>query len=580
MSAVGVTGGPGAGSVESIGRAASTRSQKADDLERAAFDLRQAADWAAGSWKGRSGEAFVASTADVAAELRGLAAGLEHQTSTLQTYGRAVEAIQAEVRVLEARRTMAQTSLALAAAHVEAIRREAEHMVAADPTGLASEEEYRRGEKSMWERRADEDRHELLSVDRAWDDLVEERAVVDRRCVTALHDPVVMGRLPSIREAAVATASPEQLLALLGGLSRTDLALLLQDHPELVDVAFRADPERVRAWWDELGRGSVDDDGMTAAQAALIAGAPAIIGALDGVPPVARVLANRLNAERRVDEIDLLLAGRSTPGPSTAGEDAAGLMRERAYLAGAVSEPPVVQLYLFDPAADRIVEMIGEWGATTSSIITYVPGTGARLDSFYGDPREVQQVSDWFASRDEGYVAFVYKDGRFPQNLLEANLPARALPTGAQLASFQAGLRQSYDPGQMNEIAIGHSWGLANVTSSEVAGARYDHVVSLAGAGMPSAWEPRDGTTYSDYRYLDALHVAQWTGQVWNGKNPGQHWAFERDGLFSGPDDHELALTRDLERKAEILVENHTLIASSDTANHAALDAMALRVEK
>nr|BFF14363.1 hypothetical protein GCM10025699_56660 [Microbacterium flavescens] len=57
--------------MQSIGRAASARSQKADDLERAAFDLRRAADWAAGSWKGRSGEAFVASTADVAAELRG-----------------------------------------------------------------------------------------------------------------------------------------------------------------------------------------------------------------------------------------------------------------------------------------------------------------------------------------------------------------------------------------------------------------------------------------------------------------------------------------------------------------------------
>lgn len=38
--------------------------------------------------------------------------------------------------------------------------------------------------------------------------------------------------------------------------------------------------------------------------------------------------------------------------------------------------------------------------------------------------------------------------------------------------------------GGAEQTSIGHSWGLANVTSSEVAGARYDTVISLAGAGM------------------------------------------------------------------------------------------------
>jgi hypothetical protein len=237
-----------------------------------------------------------------------------------------------------------------------------------------------------------------------------------------------------------------------------------------------------------------------------------------------------------------------------------------------VAEPPTVQLYLFDPAADRIIEMIGSFGPRTSTIITYVPGTGTTMDSVLRRPTSRAAGGDWFATRDTRTVTFVTKDGRFPQTLLEANMPVLAGPTGRRLVTFQEGLRQSYDPNLVTEVGIGHSWGLANVTSSEVSGARYDHVVSLAGAGMPSAWQPHEGTTYSDYRYLDFLQVAQWSGQVWDGKNPGNHWAFESDGFLRGPDDAELALTRSLERKAEILVENHSLIAENNADNLQALE--------
>jgi hypothetical protein len=267
-----------------------------------------------------------------------------------------------------------------------------------------------------------------------------------------------------------------------------------------------------------------------------------------------------------------MLTSGGRAGVRFAPDEIAALRREDAYLAGAVAEPPTVQLYLFDPAADRIIEMIGSFGPLTSTIITYVPGTGTTMDSFSGDPRGVQQVGDWFATRDARTVTFVTKDGRFPQTLLEANMPVLAESTGRRLVSFQEGLRQSYDPDVVTEVGVGHSWGLANVTSSEVAGARYDHVVSLAGAGMPSAWNPREGTTYSDYRYLDFLQVAQWLGQVWDGKNPGNHWAFESDGLLRGPDDLELALTGSLERKAEILVDNHSLIAENNADNLQALE--------
>ncbi|KQR64219.1 hypothetical protein [Frigoribacterium sp. Leaf172] len=572
MVRAGIGGDAGAGSVDEISRAARVRSETADDAERAASELHRVAGWAESSWRGRSGREFASSAADVAAEFTALAAGLEHHAATLRTYAAAVERIQSEQRVLEARRTRARTSLLLGEARVEAIAREAAEVAAADPTGLATEADHRAGERSSCQRRVDDDRRELLVVDLAHDELAIERADADRRCIVGLGDPVAVGRLPAITESAVATRSPEQLLALLGGLTRTDLAVLLREHPALLDTAFRADPERVRAWWDELGRnGSPDADGLTAAQAALVGGAPVLIGALDGLPPAARVLANRLNARDRREEIVRLLTSGERAGVSFTSDEIAALKREDAYLAGALAEPPAVQLYLFDPVADRIIEMIGAFGPETSMIITYVPGTGTTMESFHRDPRGVQQVGDWFATRDTRTIVFVAKDGRFPETLLQANLPVVAEPTGERLAGFQEGLRQSYDPGVVTEVGMGHSWGLANVTSSEVAGARYDHVVSLAGAGMPPAWQPREGTTYTDHRYLDLLQVAQWSGKVWDGRNPGNHWAFESDGLLRGPDDGELAVTSSLERKAEILAENHSLIAQSNVDNLRAL---------
>lgn len=57
-------------------------------------------------------------------------------------------------------------------------------------------------------------------------------------------------------------------------------------------------------------------------------------------------------------------------------------------------------------------------------------------------------------------------------------------------------------------------------TSAEVAGAEYDQIHSLAGAGMPGGWEADPGTTYSHWAYTDALTMIQETGTVWGGNIP------------------------------------------------------------
>ncbi|WP_182067230.1 hypothetical protein [Curtobacterium sp. ME12] len=61
--------------------------------------------------------------------------------------------------------------------------------------------------------------------------------------------------------------------------------------------------------------------------------------------------------------------------------------------------------------------------------------------------------------------------------------------------------------------AIGHSWGLANIRTSETLGTQYDQVASLSGAGMPESWQPDRETTYTDYSSADTLQVGQATGQ-------------------------------------------------------------------
>lgn len=580
--------GPGAGSVDGVRRLARVRQEKGDDLEMSAYQLGRAAGWGDEAWKGRSGRAFVASLTDATAELTAVATGLDHHAATLEAYASALSTIQAQQRTLEARRAMAERSLVSTGSSIDAIAREADQAARADMIGIVVPEEYRAGERSALQRRMDGDRRELDAIERLWTELVEERAAADRLCVSGLQSPVAMGTLPHVTEAMLATGSPEQLLALMGGLSATDLALLLEKHPELIDTAFRADPERVRAWWDELGRrGALVADGLTSEQWALVRGAPAIIGALDGLPPMVRVAANAINAHRRLDEIDRLVGPLQRKRNPADAEVLAALARERAYLEGAVAQPPTVQLYLFDPSKSRIIEMIGEWNHETRTVLTYVPGTLTNMDSFYQRPPIVQQISRWLVANDPGEatVAFVFKDGIFPggaegkkdpysftKAFAEANNYEFARESSRRLDHFQSVIALDQTPGNdaLQTVAIGHSWGLANITSAEVHGARYDRVISLAGAGMPPEWMPQEKTTYTDFSYWDFLQEAQTTGLVWGGNNPNRSEGFESKGYYVSPHDIEIEGSRYTPISA--LDDNHAIVAQSGAENKKVLE--------
>ena len=136
----------------------------------------------------------------------------------------------------------------------------------------------------------------------------------------------------------------------------------------------------------------------------------------------------------------------------------------------------------------------------------------------------------------------------------------------------KAGMRSDPSLGGVEQIGIGHSWGVANLTSSEVAGSEYDKVISLAGAGMLPDWRPNDDTTYTDLSYRDILLHFQSKGLVWDGNNPRSNGAFEHGPLYVGPDDAELDGRFVDGEEWGILTENHNLIASNNDDNKRALE--------
>lgn len=223
---------------------------------------------------------------------------------------------------------------------------------------------------------------------------------------------------------------------------------------DFLDALLSADtPEDVLLLW--LSRPELQDEVINAH--------PEIVGAMDGIPALVRVAANRLNAPDWIAEAeaDLAVEGISD-------ERAAFLRSEIAYLKQVLSDDAPVQLYLYDRDSSRIVEMIGTPSPETEKVITYVPGTFTSLGDFYRGG--AQQIAGYLADQVPGTVAFVYKDGPFPGEntdvggidmfrIGEANDEDRALAAGRQLARFEAGMRADPLLGAAEQDALGHSLG-------------------------------------------------------------------------------------------------------------------------
>jgi hypothetical protein len=447
----------------------------------------------------------------------------------------------------------------------------------------AQDAQHRREQAGIDEKVASETSR-LAEIDVQWNQLVTRRRRLDLATAESLASREVLGPIAEFTSRTISSIEPAALLTMMAGLSASDLQILLGQQAYLALEIAKAPPEAVALWWAGL---SGPHGEVSAAQLALITAIPTVIGALNGIPALARVAANRINAETQI-KLDEKLIEKYKEFPTTVDR----LQKEINYLKDAVGEHPTVQLYLYDPSKSRIIEMIGTPSPSTKHVIIYVPGTFSNLAGFY-DRRTQQDASFLWDTHPGETVAFVYKDGMSPggadgisslnyARLLEANDPARAILAGQRLSEFTAGLSLDATLAGAKTTAIGHSWGLTAVTSSEVADARYDQVISLSGAGMLPEWKPGSTTAYSDFSYFDILQQAQaLPGEpVWDGNNPRSNPAFVHGPFYEGPIDMFTRYPGDAPARVneQVLVDNHDLIATDSRDNLKLLVDVAIEV--
>ncbi|MFC5928604.1 hypothetical protein D6T64_21545 [Cryobacterium melibiosiphilum] len=495
---------PGAGEPWGIRFQATRRTTRAEELRAAQVTLRDAESQAASAeWTAKSRDAFVAKLATIVPDVKLVIAGLDAQAAALLQYAAEVEQIKDLQYALTAQRDDAQSRLwtyqRQLRTSTDEDAPEALYMLTTRDHG-------------QLERRIDDEQALLSGNATRWDELVARRRAADALCAGDLASRAVHGATAVFAGASARYLTPEALLDKLSGLSATDLAVLLADQPGLVDRLKGADPDAVAVWW--AGRGTTGSGELSAGQLALIVGAPAVVGALNGLPPAVRVQANKALAQVQIErnnvEIERLEALRKMPDPgshrATANDsqkvaeleaEIAELDAETEYLQRAVDGE--VQLYLYDKDADRIIEMIGDFDRA-STTVNYVPGTAASMESFTSG--RVQEVAQWLIDNSvpaAGLVAFVYKDGTFPPNpVVHSPDNTWATSLGPAYHDFNEGLRTADGEGKP-VISIEHSFGTSIAGKAETAGTEFAHRVSLSGIGMTEEWSANPGTQYSDF---------------------------------------------------------------------------------
>ncbi|MFJ3956643.1 hypothetical protein [Arthrobacter sp. NPDC090010] len=337
-----------------------------------------------------------------------------------------------------------------------------------------------------------------------------------------------------------------------------------QGTPGIGDLDGKSAAE-IQKWWNGLSEAQQQD---------FIRQHPVEAGNTNGIPFDARVEANRINAQNRIDWLKnhdpepkinpfLTIGGRPYID-QVAKDHAAWAQRQNSipYLQSVVDGK--TKLAAYDPAHSSIVEMIGDYNASTKHVITYVPGTTTNESSFYKGG--AQEMANHLVQNDssKSTVAFVYKGTEFPDGgfveafLQEAKSDEFVAKTAPVLADFQAAVDLERPPGA-ESVGMGHSWGLRNVTGSEMSGAHFDKVIALSGAAMPPGWTPSPGTEYSSYTYPDILQVAEKLGVV--GENyPMRDPVFDRH-VYESPGG-----TTGMD-----IVDDHSLIATTGPDNQTAL---------
>ena len=316
------------------------------------------------------------------------------------------------------------------------------------------------------------------------------------------------------RVAAAATRAAEPLAGLgepagAPAVSFADLLTRVGAAPPGPVPALPADrdPARVARWWSEL---------PPAGREALLAGEPAALGALDGLPGWARDRANRA-----------VLAGdlRYLPPGSPAHATAAAVADE---LAARDRDGGTVQLLEFDPLAGLVSLSLGDVD-TAGAVAVLVPGIENTptddLPQLTGDAHDVAAAAT--AAAPGLAVATVvwlgYRTPRWATALSERSARSAGPVLDRALDGLAASRAVPGAPPAPRTTVLAHSYGTLVTSRAARAPGRLaaDAVVLLGSPGV-EAW--RAGALEADEVY-GASSAGDWIAQSGAfGSGPGEPW--------------------------------------------------------
>ncbi|MFF1877223.1 alpha/beta hydrolase [Leifsonia sp. NPDC058230] len=477
---------PGAGEPAAIRGLAAVRSTKAESLRAVHSDVTASVNAVSESeWRGKSRVAFISAVESVSPELLVLANGLDAQAQALGSYAAQVQQIKDRQAALELQRSRALSAL-------ETFQRSLDASHHRDDRALLEEAVGRRDDRTTAILRqrtqlteslgAEQSR--LKMIDAQWEELISWRRQADRVCADALSGKAALGATWQFNDRTIRTTAPADLAGMLVGLSANDLRLLVAVYPALGEKVAQLDPGVAAAWWN--GMNDALEGAPSAAQAALIAGIPGVIGNLDGVAYWARDRANNVFLERALaDEL---------VHPTENVERIRALDAVKAALGKGVLESPPRQLVSlsFEPDPKAAIS-VGDLDKAANA--TYlVPGMGTNVagnvGSYVDAAFALRRYQKGFLSSDASayaVVAWLDYSPPGPRDSLGVAQDYLAEAGARRLAGTLSGLNavHSATGSTIDVSVVGHSYGTA-VAALALTQANADHLVMLGSAGIPN----------------------------------------------------------------------------------------------
>lgn len=276
-------------------------------------------------------------------------------------------------------------------------------------------------------------------------------------------------------------------------------------------------PTDVKKWWDSLS---------PMRQESLLFTHAAEIGALDGVPAIARDRANRSHLAELKGQV-MADIERLEGNPNRSDEDNKRLEDAKKKLHGledvekrinntdaARGRQPAFLLGIDTAGTGRAIVAAGN-PDTATNVATYVPGTGTRLEMAGADMDRADRMlaaATGAGSPSTSVITWIGYDA--PQNIApDAASESYAEGAKKDLDRFQDGLRATHEGAPSHNAMIGHSYGSTVIGhTAHTEGINADALVFVGspGVGVDNATElnfPTDHV-YATVAEHDAIHLS------------------------------------------------------------------------